>query len=129
MKIKRVTPESYTARLGELSKGTVFRFKDSDTPYMALSCITGDEIKAMHKQRYGVAKDMLGDIEMYDENLYIWEENGHNLDQDAYLNDGEDEELIAYIRLVDGTIQLSHKHEIVIPLTAELIVQDMRSPD
>ena len=128
MKIKRVTPESYTARLGELSKGTVFRFKNCDTPYMILSCITGDEIKAMHKQRYGVAEDMLGDIEIYDKNLYIWDEND-DLDEDEYLNAGEDEELIAYVHLVDGTIQLSHRHEIVIPLTAELTVQDMRSPD
>lgn len=129
MKIKHLTPEPYTTRLEELSKGTVFRFQKCSTPYMMLSAITGDEIKAMYKQRHGGAEDMLGDIEIYDENLYIWEENGHDLDEDEYLNGGEDEELIAYVRLIDGTIQLSHRHEIVVLLTTVLTIEDMRSPD
>lgn len=129
MKIKHLTPEPYTARLEELSKGTVFRFQKCSTPYMLLPNVTGDEIKAMYKRKCGSGEDMLGDIEIYDENLYIWEENGHDLDEDEYLNGCEDEELVAYIRLADGIIRLSHKHEIVIPLVAELVVEDMRSSD
>jgi hypothetical protein len=129
MKIKHLTPTPETVKLEDLSKGTVFRFQKCSTPYMLLPNITGDEIKAIYKRRCGDGEDMLGDIEIYDENLYIWEENGHDLDQDEYLNGGEDEELIAYVRLIDGAIQLSHKHEIVIPLIAELTIEDMRSPD
>lgn len=129
MKIKHLTPEPYTARLEELSKGTVFRFQKVFTPYMLLPNITGDEIKAMYKHRHGGAEDMLCDIEIYDENMYIWAEDEDKLDEDAYLNDSEDEELIAYIRLTDGKILLSHRHEIVIPLNAELTVEDVRSPN
>lgn len=129
MKITHLTPKPYTARLEELSKGTVFRFQKCSTPYMVLPNITGDEIKAMYKRRCGSGEDMLGDIERYDENLYIFAEDGDSLDEDEYLNGCEDEELVAYVRLVDGTIRLSHRHEIVIPLTAELTVEDMRSPN
>jgi hypothetical protein len=129
MKIKHLTSEPYTARLEELSKGTVFRFQKCFTPHMLLPNITGDEIKAMYKQRYGDAEEMLDDVEIYDRNLYIWAEDKNELDEDEYLHNSEDEELIAYIRLDDGKILLSHKHEIVIPLVAELTVKDMRSPD
>lgn len=129
MKIKRLTPTPHTVRLEELPKGAVFRFQDCYTPYMLLPNITGDEIKAMYKRRHGGVEDMLDDVEIYDKNLYILAEDGDSLDEDEYLNGGEDEELIAYIRLDDGKILLSHKHEIVIPLNAELTVEDMRSPD
>ena len=131
MKITHLTPKPYTARLDELSTGTVFRFQKCSTSYMLLPNITGDEIKAMYKRRYGDGEDMLGNVEIYDKNLYVWAEDGDgdSLDEEAYLTDGEDEELIGYIRLDDGTIQLSHRHEIVIPLVAELTVEDMRSPD
>ena len=129
MKIKHLTPEPYTARLEELSKGTVFRFQNASIPYMLLPCITGDEIKAMYKQRHGGVEDMLHDIEIYDENLYLWKEEGEDLDEDEYLNGGEDEELIAYVCLDNGKVLLSHRHEIVIPLNAALAVEDMRSPD
>lgn len=131
MKIKHVTPEPYTTRLEELSKGTVFRFQKSSTPYMLLPIITGDEIKAMYSYKYNNKEKILDDIEIYDENLYIWAEDGDgdSLDENEYLNGGEDEELIAYIRLYDGKILLSHRQEIVIPLTAELTIEDMRSPD
>ncbi len=131
MKIKHLTPEPYTARLEELSTGTVFRFPKSSVPYMMLPAITGDEIKAMYKRRHGDVEDMLGDIEIYDENLYIWAEDGDgdSLDEEEYLTGCEDEELIAYICLDNGKILLSHRHEIVIPLIAELTVEDMRSSD
>ena len=131
MKIKHLSPEPYTTRLEELSKGTVFRFPKSSTPYMLLPNITGDEIKVMYKYRYGGPTGMFDDIEIYDENLYIWAEDGDgdSLDENEYLNGGEDEELIAYICLDNGKILLSHRHEIVIPLNAELTVEDMWSPD
>lgn len=131
MKIKHLTPTPYTARLEELSRGTVFRFQKCSTPYMLLPNITGDEIKAMYKRRHGGVEDMLCDIEIYNENLYIWAEDGDgdSLDEEEYLTGCEDEELIAYIRLDDGKILLSHRHEIVIPLNAELAVEDLRSPD
>lgn len=130
MKIKHLTPEPYTARLEELSKGMVFRFQKSSTPYMTLPFM-GDEIKAMYKHRYGGAEEMLEDIEICDKNLYLWAEDGDgdSLDEDEYVHGCENEELVAYIRLDDGKIQLSHKREIVIPLNAELIVEDMRSPN
>ena len=129
MKIKHLTPTPHTIKLEELSRGMVFRFQNASTPYMMLSAITGDEIKAMYKQRHGGAEDMLGDIEIYDENLYIWTEDENELDEDEYLHNSEDEELIAYVRFDDGRILLSHRHEIVIPLNAELAVEDMRSLD
>lgn len=129
MKIKHLTPTPHTTKLEDLSRGMVFRFKNASTPYMLLPNITGDEIKAMYKKRHGGVEDILCDIEIYDENLYLWKEDGGELDEDEYLNGGEDEELVAYIRLADGIIRLSHRHEIVIPLEAELTVEDMRSPD
>lgn len=131
MKIRHLTPAPHTAKLGDLSKGTVFRFQKNSTPYMLLPNITGDEIKAMYKHRCGNTQQMLDDIEIYDQNLYLWVEdgNGDTLDEDEYLNGCEDEELIAYIRLDDGRILLSHKREIVLPLIAELAIEDMRSPD
>lgn len=129
MKIKHLTPTPNITKLEDLSRGMVFRFQNASTPYMLLPNITGDEIKAMYKRRHGGVEDMLRDIEIYDENLYIWEEDEDKLDEDEYLNGGEDEALIAYIRLDDGRILLSHRHEIVIPLNAELAIEDMRSPD
>jgi len=131
MKIKHLNPEPYTTRLEELSKGTVFRFPKSSVPYMLLPNITGDEIKVMYKYRYGDPAGMLDDIEIYDENLYIWAEDGDgdSLDEEEYLTGGKDEELIAYICLDNSKILLSHRQEIVIPLNAELIVEDMRSSD
>ena len=129
MKIKHLSPTPYFTKLEDLSSGTVFRFQNASTPYMMLPAITGDEIKAMYKQRHGGKEEILEDIEIYDENLYIWEEDGETLDEDEYLNACEDEELIAYICLDNGKILLSHRHEIVIPLIAELTVEDMRSSD
>ena len=129
MIIKHLTPTPDTTRLENLSRGTVFRFQDASTPYMLLPNITGDEIKAMYRQRHGGQEDVLYDIEIHDENLYIWEEDGDKLDEDEYINSCESEELIAYIRLADGKMLLSHRHEIVIPLIATLTIEDMRSPD
>lgn len=129
MIIKHLSPTPNTTRLENLSRGTVFRFQNASIPYMLLPNITGDEIKAVYRQRHGNKAEMLDDVEIHDENLYIWEEDGDKLDEDEYLNACEDEELIAYIRLADGEMLLSHKHEIVIPLIATLTIEDVRSPD
>ena len=129
MKIKHLTPTPHTTKLEDLSRGMVFRFQNASTPYMLLPNITGDEIKAMYKHRHGGVEDMFYDVEVYDENLYVWEEDGDELDEDEYINSDESEELIAYICLADGKLLLSHRHEIVIPLTATLTIEDVRSPD
>lgn len=129
MKIKHLTPAPYTTHLENLSRGQVFRFKNSNSPYMALS-YSGDEIKAVYKHRHGGIEELLGDIEIIDANLYIWSDNDETeLKADEYLHQNEDEELIAYLDLASGRVFLSHRREVVIPLEAELTVSDMRSPD
>ena len=129
MKIKHLTPTPYTVKLETLSRGTVFRFEKSSVPCMILP-YTGDEIKAIYKQRHGSIEEMIDDIEILNENLYVWNENNEEeLDQNEYLHHGEDTELVAYIVLATGKVCLSHMRENVIPLEAELTVEDMRSPD
>jgi hypothetical protein len=129
MIIKHLTPEPFTTKLENLSRGTVFRFQNASIPYILLPNITGDEIKTMYNQRIGYKAEMLDDIEIHDENLYVWEEDGDKLDKNEYINSCESEELIAYIRLADGKLLLSHRHEIVIPLVATLTIEDVRSSD
>jgi hypothetical protein len=130
MKIKRLTPTPDLMKLYNLATGEVFRFPQSNSPCMKLP-YDGDSFYGMYKHlgqsSSAIIKSISNDIDVYDENFYYWIEENDDLDQE-WIAETLDE-FQAYINLEFNTIHLSHKNEAVVPMTATVIVEDMRSPD
>lgn len=130
MKIKRITPTPNLIHLNILATGEVFHFPQSGSPCMKLP-YDGESFYGMYKhngETLGtVLKCISNDIEVYEESLYVWTEDESDLDQE-WIEENLDE-FQAYINLEFNTIHLSYKDEAVIPMSATLTVEDMRSPD
>ena len=127
MRINYQSPESLTARLGDLGVGAVFRFPDSKgTPYMRLDM---DGAELLHMLKFRSDKRAFVDyIVCKDENYYLWGEGESKFDMQEYFNDeAECEELLVYLDLATGYIWCSHCNEQVVILNAELTVTDERS--
>lgn len=130
MKINRVTPTPDLMKLHNLATGEVFRFPQKNSPCMKLP-YNGESFCGMYKYLDGFPSTILkiinNDIEVYDESLYVWTEDENDLDQEWIEDSLEDFQ--AYINLEFNTIHLSHKDEPIVPMSATLTVEDMRSPD
>lgn len=131
MRLKRATPEIYKIPLNDCATDMAFRFPDATgNAYMRLP-FDGLDIYAMYK--YQTGSDVLAieairdDLAIYNEDLYVFEEteNDPGLADTAWAEENL-EKFWAFISLTTGVILLTHRDELVIPLNAELTVEDMR---
>jgi len=130
MKINRVTPTPNLMKLHNLAIGEVFRFPQKTSPCMKLP-YNGESFCGMYKylgESSGtILRSISNDIDVYEESLYIWTEDEDDLNAEWIEDSLEDFQ--AYINLEFNTIHLSHKDEPIVPMSATLTVEDMRSPD
>ncbi len=134
MKLRRTTPEIYKVPLNDCATDMAFRFPDApNSAYMRLS-LDGVDIYAMHKYLTGSEEQaieaIIDDLAINNEDLYVFDEseNDQGLVNAEWVNDNI-EKLWAFISLTSGHIFLTHRDELVIPLNAELTVEDMRAPN
>lgn len=131
MKIQHLIPTPDLIHLNILATGEVFHFPQRSSPCMKLP-YDGDSFCGMYKHLNGFSQNALlksisNDIDVYDESLYVWTEDEDDLDLE-WIEENLDE-FQAYINLEFNTIHLSHKDEPVVPMSATLTVEDMRSSD
>lgn len=133
MKLKHTTPEIYKVPLDDCSIGMTFRFPDA----VGYACMklpyNGSDIHAMYKWQTGSREQatelVINDLAVHDEDLYVFDESENDQGVvDAGWVEGNLEQIWAFISLTTGRILLTHRDELVIPLNAELTVEDMRSP-
>ena len=127
MRLKRATPEIYKVPLNDCSTDMAFRFPDATgNAYMRLP-YDGSDIYAMYKFQVGsdeqAIEEIVDTIAIYNEDLYYFNASDE-IDADWVKENLE--EFWAFISLTTGVILLTHRNEVVIPLNAELTVEDMR---
>lgn len=127
MKLRRTTPEIYKVPLHDCSTDIAFRFPDSaDYAYMRLP-YDGADIHAIYKGQTGSAvqatANIIDDLSMHNENLYCTDASD---EIDVKWVEENLEKFWAYVSLTTGIILLTHRDELVIPLNAELIIEDTR---
>lgn len=127
MRLKRATPEIYKVPLSDCSTDMAFRFPDATgNAYMRLP-YDGSDICAMYKFQMGSDEQAIADIvdtiAIYNEDLYCFNASDE-IDTDWVEENLE--EFRAFISLTTGVILLTHRNELVVPLNAELTVEDMR---
>lgn len=131
MKLRRTIPEIYKVPLNDCSTDMAFRFPDATgCAYMRLP-FDGLDIYAMYKYQTGsdeqAIESIVDDLAIYNEDLYVFDEseNDQGLVDTAWAEENL-EKFWAFISLTAGTILLTHRDELVVPLNAELTVEDMR---
>lgn len=131
MKLKHTTPEIYKVPLNDCSRDLLFRFPDDKGgAYMRLP-YDGEDIYELYKFQVGsdegALEDLIDDLAIRNEDLYVFDESEN--DQGLVDIKWAEENLgkfSTFISLVTGTIRLTHRDELVVPLNAELTVEDMR---
>ena len=130
MKIKHLTPTPNLIYLHTLATGEVFHFPQKTSPCMKLP-YNAESFYGIYKYQGETSGAILNlisnDIDVYNEGLYAWTEDEDDLDKE-WIEESL-EEFQAYINLEFNTIHLSHKDEPIVPMSATLTVEDVRSPD
>lgn len=131
MKLKRTAPEIYKVPLNDCATDMAFRFPDAaGNAYMRLP-FDGLDIYAMYKYQTGsdvqAIEAIRDDLAIRNEDLYVFDEteNDQGLVDTAWADENL-EKFWAFISLTTGVILLTHRDELVIPLNAELTIEDMR---
>jgi hypothetical protein len=133
MKLKRTTPEIYKVPLDECSTDIAFRFPD-DTGYAYMKLpYDGSDMHALYHIQTGSEENaietIIDNLAIHNEDLYVFDESENDQGVvDAEWAEDSLEEFRAFISLTTGHILLTHRDELVVPLNAELTVEDMRSP-
>lgn len=134
MKLKCTAPEIYKVPLHDCSTDIAFRFPDTPSnAYMRLP-FDGSDIYAMYKYQTRSDKQaieaIVDDLAIRNEDLYVFDasENDQGLVDAAWAEENL-KKFWAYISLTTGVIFLTHRDELVVPLNAELAVEDMRAPN
>lgn len=131
MKLRRTTPEIYKVPLSDCATDMAFRFPDATGDACMCLPFSGFDIYAMYKYQSGsdeqAIKSIVYDLEIHNEDLYIFDEteNDQGLVDTAWAKENL-EKFWAFISLTTGVILLAHRDELVIPLNAELTIEDMR---
>ena len=134
MKLRRTTPEIYKVPLHDCSTDIVFRFPNSiDCVCMKLP-YDGSDIHALYHFQTGSEEEaietIIDNLAIHDEDLYVFDESENDQGViDTKWAEENIEEFWAFISLTSGHIFLTHRDELVIPLNAELTVEDMRAPN
>lgn len=131
MKLKRTTPEIYKVPLNDCATDMAFRFPDATgCAYMRLP-FDGADMYAMYKYHTGPNKQaieaIVDNLAIHNEDLYAFDETDNDQGViDVEWADENLEKFWAFISLTTGHILLTHRDELVVPLNAELTVEDMR---
>jgi hypothetical protein len=110
-----------------------FRFPDTTNwAYMKLP-YDGSDIHALHHFQTGSDEQatelVINALAVHDEDLYVFDESENDQGVvDAEWAEENIEKFWAFISLTTGRILLTHRDELVVPLCAEVTVEDMRSP-
>lgn len=134
MNVKHITPKTYEVPLSDCPTDTVFRFPHTTSgAYMRLP-LDGSDFYAMYEDATGsnekAIEAIIDDLDIYNEELYAFDES----EEDERLVNPEWVEqnlakFLAFFSLPTGTIWLAHRDEHVIPLRADLTVEDVRTPN
>lgn len=131
MKLRRTAPEIYKVPLHDCATDMAFRFPDAvGNAYMRLP-YDGSDIHAMYEFQLGsneqAMESIVDDLAIYNEDLYVFDEseNDQGLVDTAWAEENL-EKFWAFISLTTGIILLTHRDELVVPLNAELTVEDTR---
>lgn len=129
MKLRRTAPTTYKVPLNDCATDMAFRFLDTPSnAYMRLP-FDGSDIYAMYKYQTGsdeqAIEAIVDDLAIRNEDLYVFDEseNDQGLVDAAWAEENL-EKFWAYISLTTGVILLTHRDELVVPLNAELTVED-----
>lgn len=131
MKLKHTFPVTYKVPLGDCSTGMTFRFPDATgCAYMKLP-YDGSDIHALFHFQLGSEEEaietFIDNLAIHDEDLYVFDESENDQGVvDTRWAEENIEKFWAFISLTSGHILLTHRDELVIPLNAELIVEDTR---
>lgn len=131
MKLRRTTPTTYKVPLNDCATDMAFRFLDTPSnAYMRLP-FDGSDIYAMYKYQTGsdeqAIEAIVDDLAIRNEDLYVFDESENDQGLvDATWAEENLEKFWAYISLTTGVILLTHRDELVVPLNAELTVEDIR---
>lgn len=130
MRLKHTAPTTYKVPLNDCATDMAFRFLDTPSnAYMRLP-FDGSDIYAMYKYQKRSDKQaieaIVDDLAIRNEDLYVFDEseNDQGLVDAAWAEENL-EKFWAYISLTTGVILLTHRDELVVPLNAELTVEDM----
>jgi hypothetical protein len=123
MNITYNTPTPKTKTLEVIPNGEVFRFPNGKTPCMRINYDGNEIFQAYHY--YCDIEDALDEcIIVHEEELYAWDNKQEQLDYEYYQQSEALKNLIAYVCLGTGKIYISHKDEQVVPLKANLIIDE-----
>jgi len=131
MKLKRTPPEIYKVPLNDCSTDMAFRFPDATgNAYMRLP-YDGADIHAMYEYQFDsheqAMEGIINTLAVYNEDLYQFDESEDDQGLvDTLWAENNLQNFWAFISLTTGVILLTHRDELVIPLNAELTVEDMR---
>ena len=128
MNITYNSPTPQTKKFGDIPNGEVFRFPDRKTPCMKIN-YNGNEIFQAYHFYYDMEDAIEDCIAVHNEELYVWNNKQEQLDYEHYQEADVLNHLLAYVSLDTGKIYVSHLDEQVILLKANLIIDEMRSPD
>lgn len=128
MNITYNTPTPKTKTLADIRSGEVFRFPNGKTPCMRVN-FDGNEVFQAYHFYYDMEDALDECIIAHQEELYIWNGEQEHLDYNHYRQSEALQNLLAYVCLDTGKVYVSHKDEQVVPLKANLIIDEMRSPD
>ena len=134
MRLKHAAPEIYKVPLNDCATDMAFRFLDTPSNAYVRLPFDGSDIHALYHFQTGSEEEaietIIDNLAIHDEDLYVFDESENDQGViDTKWAEENIEEFWAFISLTSGHIFLTHRDELVIPLNAELTVEDMRAPN
>jgi hypothetical protein len=123
MNITYNTPTLHSKKLGDIPNGEVFRFPNCTVPCMKIN-YNGNEIFQAYHYYYDIEDALDECIIVHEHDFYTWNGEQEQLDYECYQQSEILDNLLAYISLDTGKIYVSHIDERVIPLKADLIIDE-----
>jgi hypothetical protein len=123
MNITYNTPTPKTKALDDMTNGEVFRFPDRKTPCMRVN-FDGNEVFQAYHYYYDIEEALDECIIVHEEELYAWDNKQEQLDYEYYQQSEALKNLLAYVCLDTGKVYVSHMDEKVVPLKANLIIDE-----
>ena len=123
MQITYNTPTPHTKTLDDMTHGEVFRFPNSKTPCMRVS-LDGNEVFQAYHFYYDIEDAIDECVIVHQEELYTWDDKEEHLDYEFYQQSDVLNKLLAYVCLDIGKVYVSHQAEQVVPLKANLIIEE-----
>lgn len=128
MNITYNSPTPHTKTLGDITNSEVFRFPNCKVPCMRVN-FDGNEVFQAYHYYYDMDDVIDECLIVHQEEVYVWNDKQEQLDYEHYLQPDALKNLLAYVCLDTSKVYISHKDEQVVPLKANLIIEDVRSPD